>query len=120
LTGETPVATRRSLKTSKTLRLFLLLFYGMLRHFLLIALLLAAPCFAWGKDRARIVFKRRDPFISTKAARSGPRRRCARCRRKKKLGSFFGIKVLAQFLNDADPKWIQLRDNVLSITSDRW
>jgi beta-N-acetylhexosaminidase len=29
-----------------------------------------------------------------------------------KVGQLFGIKVLAQFLNDADPRWIQLRDEL--------
>jgi hypothetical protein len=92
----------------------------MLRHFLLIALLLAAPCFAWGKDKSKDRFKQPGPIHLDKAGKKWTEKTLRKMSPEEKVGQLFGIKVLAQFLNDADPKWIQLRDNVSSITSDRW
>jgi len=91
----------------------LLLFYGMLRHFLLIALLLAAPCFAWGKDKSKDRVQTPGPIHLDKGGKKWTEKTLRKMSPEEKVGQLFGIKVLAQFLNDADPKWIQLRDNVL-------
>ena len=85
----------------------------MLRHFLLIALLLAAPCFAWGKDKSKDRVQTPGPIHLDKGGKKWTEKTLRKMSPEEKVGQLFGIKVLAQFLNDADPKWIQLRDNVL-------
>src|SRR5580658_3622686 len=83
----------------------------MLRHLLLIALGLAATlCSAKDKDRDR--FLRPGPIQLDKSGKKWADKTLRRMSTEEKVGQLFGIKVLAQFLNDADPKWIQLRDSV--------
>src|SRR5580658_6276003 len=83
----------------------------MLRHLLLIALGLAATlCSAKDKDRDR--FLRPGPIQLDKSGKKWADKTLRRMSTEEKVGQLFGIKVLAQFLNDADPRWIQLRDEV--------
>jgi beta-N-acetylhexosaminidase len=83
----------------------------MLRHFLLIALLLAAAlCFA--KDKSKDRFLQPGPIHIDKAGKKWVDKTLRKMSSEEKVGQLFGIRVNAQFLNDADPLWIQLRDNV--------
>ncbi|MGB9233613.1 MAG: glycoside hydrolase family 3 N-terminal domain-containing protein [Terriglobales bacterium] len=83
----------------------------MLRHLLLIAFLLAAAlCFA--KDKSKDRFQQPRPVHLDKAGRRWADKTLRRMSPEEKVGQLFGIKVLAQFLNDADPKLIQLRESV--------
>jgi len=83
----------------------------MLRHLLLIAvLLLAALCFA--KDKSKDRFQQPRPIHLDKAGQRWADKTLRKMSPEEKVGQLFGIKVLAQFLNDADPKWIQLRESV--------
>ena len=92
-------------------RPFLLLFNCMLRHLLLITLLLAAAlCFA--KDKSKDRFLQPGPIHVGKAGQKWVDKTLRKMSPEEKVGQLFGIKVLAQFLNDADPIWMQLRDNV--------
>ncbi len=83
----------------------------MLRHWLLIALLLsAALCFA--RDNKKDHFLQPGPIHLDRAGKKWADKTLRKMSTEDKVGQLFGIKVLAQFLNDADPVWIQLRDNV--------
>ncbi len=84
---------------------------GMLRHLLLTALLLAAAlCFA--KDKSKEHFQQPGPIHLDKAGQKWADKTLRKMSPEEKVGQLFGIKVLAQFLNDASPAWIQLRDSV--------
>jgi beta-N-acetylhexosaminidase len=85
---------------------------GMLRRLLLIALLLAVPCFARGRTKTKDRFLLPGPIHLDKAGEKWADKTLRKMSPEDKIGQLFGIKVLAQFLNDADPNWIQLRDNV--------
>src|ERR1700687_6293500 len=92
-------------------RPFLLLFNWMLRHLLLITLLLAAAlCFA--KDKSKDRFLPPGPIHVDKAGQKWVDKTLRKMSPEDKVGQLFSIWVLAQFLNDADPIWMQLRDNV--------
>ncbi|HKM85197.1 MAG TPA: glycoside hydrolase family 3 N-terminal domain-containing protein [Terriglobales bacterium] len=82
----------------------------MLRNLLLIALLLAAPCFARDKSKER--FQQPGPIHIDKAGKKWVDKTLRKMSPEEKVGQLFGIRVNAQFLNDADPIWIQLRDQV--------
>ncbi|MGD0214721.1 MAG: glycoside hydrolase family 3 N-terminal domain-containing protein [Terriglobales bacterium] len=83
----------------------------MLRHLLLTALLLAATlCFA--KDKGKERYQQVGPIHLDKAGQKWADKTLRRMSLEEKVGQLFGIKVLAQFLNDASPTWIQLRDSV--------
>ncbi len=89
----------------------------MLRHLLLIAFLLAATlCFAKDKDKDKDKSKGRyqqpAPIHLDKAGQKWADKTLRKMSTEEKVGQLFGIKVLAQFLNDADPIFIQLRDNL--------
>ncbi|HLM80249.1 MAG TPA: glycoside hydrolase family 3 N-terminal domain-containing protein [Terriglobales bacterium] len=87
----------------------------MLRHLLLIALLLAAAlCFAKNKDKdkSRDRYQHPAPIHLDKAGQKWADKTLRKMSTEEKVGQLFGIKVLAQFLNDADPIFIQLRDNL--------
>jgi beta-N-acetylhexosaminidase len=84
---------------------------GMPRHLLLIALVLAATlCPAKTKEQDR--FLRAGPIHLDKSGKKWADKTLRHLSTEEKVGQLFGIKVLAQFLNDADPRWIQLRDEV--------
>jgi beta-N-acetylhexosaminidase len=92
-------------------RLTFVIVKGMLRHLLLTALLLAATlCFA--KDKGKERYQQVGPIHLDKAGQKWADKTLRRMSLEEKVGQLFGIKVLAQFLNDASPTWIQLRDSV--------
>jgi beta-N-acetylhexosaminidase len=83
----------------------------MLRNLLLIAFLFAAvSCFAGDKSKER--FQRPGSIHIDKAGEKWVDKTLRKMSPEEKVGQLFGIRVNAQFLNDADPIWIQLRDNV--------
>jgi beta-N-acetylhexosaminidase len=83
----------------------------MLRQLLLITLLLAAAlCFA--KDKSKDRFQQPGPIHLDKAGRKWAHKTLRKMSPEDKVGQLFAIKVNAQFLNDAAPLWIQLRDSV--------
>ncbi len=85
----------------------------MLRHLLLIALLLAAAlCVANDKDKSKDRFQRPGPIHLDKAGQKWVDKTLRKMSTEEKVGQLFEIKVPAQFLNDADPIFIQLRDNI--------
>ncbi len=88
-----------------------MLCYPMLRRQLLIALLLASSL-SFAKDKSKDRFQQPVPIHLDKAGRKWADKTLRKMSTEDKVGQLFGIKVLAQFLNDADPKWIQLRDSV--------
>ena len=83
----------------------------MLRHLLLVTLLLAAPlCFA--KDKSKDRFLQPGPIHVDKAGHKWVDKTLRKMSPEDKVGQLFSIWVRAQFLNDADPIFIQLRDNI--------
>jgi beta-N-acetylhexosaminidase len=88
----------------------------MSRRLLLIALLLTSLGFARDKDKDKDKSKDRRqqpvPIHLDKAGRKWADKTLRKMSTEEKVGQLFGIKVLAQFLNDADPIFIQLRNNV--------
>lgn len=83
----------------------------MLRHLFLIALLFAATlCFA--KDKSRDRFLRPGPIHLDKAGHKWADKTLRKMSLEEKVGQVFAIWVRAQFLNDADPIFVRLRDNV--------
>ena len=87
----------------------------MLRHLLPIALLLAAAfSFAKEKDKGKSTDRPQQPspIHLDKAGQKWTDKTLRKMSAEEKVGQLFGIKVLAQFLNDADPIFIQLRDNL--------
>ncbi len=83
----------------------------MFRHLLPIALLLAAAlCFA--KDKSKDRFLQAGPIHVDRAGRRWVDKTLRKMSPEDKVGQLFAIPVNVQFLNDADPIWIQLRDNV--------
>jgi beta-N-acetylhexosaminidase len=83
----------------------------MLRHLLLMTLLLAsALCFA--KDKSKDRFLQPGPIHVDKAGRKWVDKTLRKMSPEDKVGQLFSIWVRAQFLNDADPIFIQLRDNI--------
>jgi beta-N-acetylhexosaminidase len=83
----------------------------MIRHLLLIAFLLVAA-FCVGKDKSKERYQQVGPIHLDNSGRKWAEKTLRKMSPEEKVGQLFGIKVLAQFLNDADPKWIQLRDSV--------
>jgi beta-N-acetylhexosaminidase len=95
------------------LRSFLLLSIDMARYLLLLTLLLAAAAgFAFAKDKSKDRFQQPGPIHLDKAGKKWVDKTLRKMSSEDKVGQLFGIKVLVQFLNDSDPKWIQLRDSV--------
>ena len=87
----------------------------MLRNLLLIALLLAAAlCFAKNKDKdkSKDRYQQPAPIHLDKGGQKWADKTLRKMSTEEKVGQLFGIKVLAQFLNDADPIFIQLRDSL--------
>src|SRR6202158_4484186 len=83
----------------------------MLRHLLLVTLLLtAAFCFA--KDKSKDRFLQPGPIHVDKAGQKWADKTLRKMSPEEKVGQLFSIWVRAQFLNDADPIFIQLRDNI--------
>ncbi|MGD0792113.1 MAG: glycoside hydrolase family 3 protein [Terriglobales bacterium] len=83
----------------------------MLRHLLLMTLLLAAAtCFA--KDKSKDRFLQARPIHVDKAGQKWVDKTLRKMSPEEKVGQLFAIFVRAQFLNDADPIFIQLRDHI--------
>src|ERR1700675_618668 len=89
----------------------------MLRNLLLIALLSAAPlCFA--KDKDKDSDKNKDHFLQPgpihldRAGQKWAEKTLRKMSPEDKVGQLFAIWVRVQFFNDADPIYVQLRDNV--------
>jgi beta-N-acetylhexosaminidase len=83
----------------------------MLRHFLALGLVLAAAaCFA--KDKSKDRFLQPAPIHIDKAGKKWADKTLRRMSPEEKVGQLFAIWVKAQFLNDADPIYVQLRDNI--------
>jgi len=84
----------------------------MFKKLLLIALLLAVPCVAVGKDKSKDRFLLPGPIHLDEGGKKWADKILRKMSPDEKVGQLFGIRVNAQFLNDADPVWIQLRDTV--------
>lgn len=83
----------------------------MFRHLLLTAFLLAATlCFAKGKDKDR--FLQPGPIHVDRAGQKWVDKTLRKMSPEEKVGQLFAIWVRVQFLNDADPIFVQLRDNI--------
>ncbi len=85
----------------------------MLRHLLLTTFLLAAAlCSAEGKDKSKDRFLQPGPIHVDKAGHKWADKTLRKMSPEEKVGQLFSIWVRAQFLNDADPIFLQLRDNL--------
>ncbi len=85
----------------------------MLRHLLLIALLLllaAALCFA--KDKSKDRFLQPGPLHVDRAGQKWVDKTLRKMSPEDKVGQLFAIFLRVQFLNDADPIFVQLRDHI--------
>jgi beta-N-acetylhexosaminidase len=83
----------------------------MLRHLLLMMILLAAAlCFA--RDKSKDRFLQPGPIHVDRAGQKWVDKTLRKMSPEDKVGQLFAIPVKVQFLNDADPIWIQLRDNL--------
>ncbi len=83
----------------------------MYRHLLVLTLLLAAAL-SFAKDKSKERFQQSGPLHLDKAGKKWADKTLRKMSSEEKVGQLFGIKVSVQFMNDADPKWIQLRDSV--------
>src|SRR6266481_6052420 len=83
----------------------------MLRHLLLMTLLLAAAL-SFAKDKSKDRFLQPGPIHVDKAGHKWVDKTLRKMSPEDKVGQLFSIWVRAQFLNDADPIFIQLRDNI--------
>ena len=85
----------------------------MLRHSLVIALLLTgALCSAKDKDKHSDHFLPAGPIHLDKAGQKWADKTLRRMSPEEKVGQLFSTWVRVQFLNDADPIFVQLRDNI--------
>jgi len=83
----------------------------MFRHLLLIMLLFAVTlCFSKDKNKDR--FMQPGPIHVDKAGQKWVDKTLRTMSPEEKVGQLFAIWVRAQFLNDADPIFVQLRDNI--------
>ena len=83
----------------------------MLRQLLVLGLVLAATaCFAKDKNKDR--FLQPAPIHIDKAGKKWADKTLRKMSPEEKVGQLFAIWVKAQFLNDADPIYVQLRDNI--------
>ena len=73
-------------------------------------LLAAALCFA--KDKSKDRFLQPGPIHVDRAGQKWVDKTLRKMSPEDKVGQLFAISVKVQFLNDADPIWIQLRDNL--------
>jgi len=83
----------------------------MLRNLLLTTFLLAAAlCFA--KDKSKERYLQPGPIHVDKAGQKWADKTLRKMTPEEKVGQLFAIWVRVQFLNDADPIFVQLRDNI--------
>ena len=88
---------------------------AMLRLWLVVgalAALLLAPGHALARDRAKERFQRPGPIHLDRDGRKWAEKTLRHMSLEEKVGQLFMIWVKVQFMNDADPAWLQLRDNV--------
>src|SRR5271157_571040 len=83
----------------------------MIRNLPLAALLLAAV-FCFARDKSKERFLQPGPVHLDKAGRKWAEKTLRKMSPEEKVGQLFAIWVRAQFLNDADPIFFRLRDNV--------
>jgi beta-N-acetylhexosaminidase len=85
----------------------------MARHFLLTALLLAAAlCSGKNNDKSRDRFLQPGPIHVDRAGRKWVDKTLRKMSSEDKVGQLFSIFVRTQFLNDADPTFVHLRDSI--------
>jgi beta-N-acetylhexosaminidase len=83
----------------------------MFRHLLLISILLvSAFCLAKDKDKDR--YLQAGPIHVDRAGQKWVDKTLHKMTPEEKVGQLFAIWVRVQFLNDADPIFVQLRDNI--------
>jgi beta-N-acetylhexosaminidase len=82
----------------------------MLRQLLFIALLLSAFCFA--RDKSKEHFLQSAPIRLDKSGQKWADKTLRKMSNEEKVGQIFAIWVRAQFFNDANPGFIQLRENI--------
>jgi beta-N-acetylhexosaminidase len=83
-----------------------------MHRYLLVLTLLLAAALSFAKDKSKDRFQQPGPLHLDKAGKKWADKTLRKMSSEEKVGQLFGIKVLVQFMNDADPKWIQLRDSV--------
>ena len=83
----------------------------MIRNLLLTAFLLATV-FCFARDKSKEKFLQPGPIHLDKAGRKWADKTLRKMSPEEKVGQLFAIWVRAQFLNDADPIFVRLRDNV--------
>jgi beta-N-acetylhexosaminidase len=83
----------------------------MLRRLLLVALLLGASlCSA--RDKSKDRFLQPGPIHIDKAGKKWVEKTLRKMSLEERVGQLFAISLKVQFLNDTDPTFIQLRDNI--------
>src|ERR1022692_4435020 len=83
----------------------------MFRHLLLAAIVLCTVG-SLAKDRAKERYHRPGPIHLDRSGSKWVEKTLRKMSPEKKVGQLFMIWVKVQFFNEADPAWIQLRDNV--------
>jgi beta-N-acetylhexosaminidase len=83
----------------------------MIRNLLLIALLLATML-SFARDKSKERFLQPGPIHLDKGGRKWADKTLRKMSPEEKVGQLFAIWVRAQFLNDADPIFVRLRDNL--------
>jgi beta-N-acetylhexosaminidase len=83
----------------------------MLRKLVLVALVLCSIC-SLAKDKSKERFQTAGPIHLDNAGRTWADKTLRHMSTEEKVGQLFMIWVKVQFMNDADPAWLQLRDNV--------
>jgi len=78
----------------------------------LLIFLLLVPGLGYGRDKAKERFQRPGPIHLDKDGRKWAEKTLRRMTTEEKVGQLFMIWAKVQFLNENDPTWIQLRDNV--------
>ena len=93
------------------MRLVFAIVIGMLRHSLMLGLILAAAA-SFAKDKSKDRFLQPAPIHLDKAGKKWADKTLRKMSPEEKVGQLFAIWVKAQFLNDGDPLYVQLRDNL--------
>ena len=93
------------------MRLVFAIVIGMLRHSLMLGLILAAAV-SFAKDKSKDRFLQPAPIHLDKAGKKWADKTLRKMSPEEKVGQLFAIWVKAQFLNDGDPLYVQLRDNL--------
>jgi beta-N-acetylhexosaminidase len=83
---------------------------AMTRSLLIALLLTTALCFA--KDKSKDRFQQPGPIHLDKAGKKWADKTLRKMSPEEKVGQLFAVRVNAQFLNDADPQFIQMRDTI--------